>query len=80
VLWPGGVRNRLYGVRSGERVVLPEIPCGFDDPSFSRAAYTACVLDALDRLETSGTIDQATRGRLLGSALRAFAEVLRQGS
>jgi len=74
VLWPGGVRNRLYGVRSGERVVLPEIPCGFDDPSFSRAAYAACVLDALDRLEASGAIDQATRGRLLGSALRAFAE------
>lgn len=74
VLWPGGVRNRLYGVRSGERVVLPEIPCSFDDRSSSRVAYGACVRGALDRLEREGVVDRRTRGRLLGSALRAFAD------
>jgi len=30
VLWPGGVRNRLYGVHGGATVVMPEIPCSFD--------------------------------------------------
>jgi enediyne biosynthesis protein E4 len=29
VLWPGGVRNRLYDVRPSDRIVLPEIPCDF---------------------------------------------------
>jgi hypothetical protein len=73
VLWPGGVRNRLYGIRSGERVTLPEIPCSFDDPSSDPAGYGACVRDALDRLEAAGALAPGDRGRLLGSALRAFA-------
>ncbi|MEO1084272.1 MAG: CRTAC1 family protein, partial [Acidobacteriota bacterium] len=30
VLWPGGVRNRLYRVRAGEHVIFPEIPCSYD--------------------------------------------------
>jgi hypothetical protein len=77
VLWPGGVRNRLYDVHAGERVELPEIPCSFDDPSLGPAAYAACVRDALDRLEAAGALDAAARGRLLGSALRAFAEETR---
>ena len=74
VLWPGGVRNRLYDVHSGERVELPEIPCSFDDPSFEPATYAACVRGALDRLEAAGALEAGARGRLLGSALRAFAE------
>jgi len=73
VLWPGGVRNRLYGVHSGERVVLPEIPCSFDDPAITPAAYASCVHQALAALQSAGAIGPAQRGRLLGSALRAFA-------
>jgi hypothetical protein len=73
VLWPGGVRNRLYGVQNGERVTLPEIPCSFDDPSFSPWEYVACVRGALDQLQAAGALEAGERGRLLGSALRAFA-------
>jgi len=73
VLWPGGVRNRLYGVRAGERIVFPEIPCSYDDPDATPAAYQACVTRALDDLAAAGAIDPGMRGRYLGSALRAFA-------
>lgn len=74
VLWPGGVRNRVDGVRAGERIELPEIPCSFDDPSFTRGTYARCVRDALDGLEAAGVLDPGERGRFLSSALRAFAE------
>jgi len=74
VLWPGGVRNRLYRVRAGERIAFPEIPCSFDDPAATPAAYAACVTGALDELAAAGAIGRHERGRYLGSALRAFAE------
>ena len=73
VLWPGGVRNRLDGVRPGERLLFPEIPCSFDDPSFTPQGYAACVRGALDELIAAGTLAPGDRGRFLGSALRAFA-------
>jgi len=77
VLWPGGVRNRLYGVRTGERIVFPEIPCRFDDPAATPSGYRACVVHALDDLEAAGALGRRERGRYLASALRAFAEAHR---
>jgi hypothetical protein len=74
VLWPGGVRNRLYDVRAGERIVFPEIPCSFDDPGATPAGYAACVVTALGDLVSAGAIHPGEGGRYLGSALRAFAE------
>jgi len=79
LLWPGGVRNRLYEARAGERLVLPEIPCSFDDPSLTQPAYAACVQNALDQLVVAGAVTSAERGRLLGSALRAFADERNDG-
>jgi hypothetical protein len=74
VLWPGGVRNRLYDVRAGERIVFPEVPCSFDDPDATPTEYAACVVTALGDLVSAGAIHPGERGRYLGSALRAFAE------
>ncbi len=74
VLWPGGVRNRLYEVRAGQRVLLPEIPCSFDDPGASPAAYAGCVLQALGELSAAGVVTPGQAGHLLGSALRAYQE------
>ncbi len=71
VLWPGGVRNRLYGVRAGERLVLPEIPCGIDGHAgFFR--YARCVGRALATLERTAGISRGYSMRLRLSALLAY--------
>jgi len=71
VLWPGGVRNRLYGVRAGEMVVFPEIPCGFDDHSMSGREYQRCLHTELDHLVEQGVIDRRQGRRFFRSGLRA---------
>ena len=74
ILWPGGIRNRLYNVPQGSRVVFPEIPCGFDDDWSRFSAYRQCVAEALDELIAAGVVSRGQRGWFLGSALRAFRE------
>ncbi|MGD2116178.1 MAG: ASPIC/UnbV domain-containing protein, partial [Acidobacteriota bacterium] len=74
VQWPGGVRNRLEGVRSGERIVFPEIPCDFAASWPSLGHYSRCVDRALDRLRETGHIDAELDGRLRTSALSAYRE------
>ena len=73
ILWPGGVRNRLYGVQSGESVVMPEIPCSIDTKS-SIVKYRECVKKSLDSLKAVGIVSNKARKRLLDSALRAYKE------
>jgi hypothetical protein len=73
VVWPGRVKNRLYGVAAGEKVRFPEIPCSFDSRQ-SRGAYRACVANAVRDLHRAGAIDRAQQDRFLASALRAYDE------
>lgn len=73
VLWPGGVRNRLYGVKAGERLLIPEIPCSFDGEWSGRGEYQGCVEAALDDLVTAKVLDKPARKRLLESAMAAYA-------
>jgi len=73
VVWPGGTHNRLDGVRAGEHLRIPEIPCSIDGDWPSPAAYAACVETALDELQDAGLVGPGERGRYLGSALRARA-------
>lgn len=75
VLWPGGVRNRLYDVAAGEEVRIPEIPCSFAASWPSKKAYSSCVEGALDELQAAGVIDAAYRDRLLKSATTAFGDL-----
>lgn len=71
IRWPGGVRNRLYNVLPGERLVLPEIPCSIDgNDRFFR--YARCVRDTLDDLGHAGTISRRHSNRLYVSAIIAF--------
>jgi len=72
VLWPGGVRNRLYNVRAGERLVLPEIPCSFDAQWPSLAAYRRCVRDAVAALVNADIINAHEGARLRASASRGY--------
>jgi hypothetical protein len=73
VLWPGGVRNRLYDVKAGEMVRMPEIPCSYDS-AMSFHSYKRCVDRALDELIDARVIKSKMRGSLLSSALRAYRE------
>jgi hypothetical protein len=71
ILWPGGVRNRVYGVAGGEVLTLPEIPCSID-ADLAPNAYRACAWTALKTYRDAGVITPGEAGRLLASALRAY--------
>jgi hypothetical protein len=72
VLWPGGVKNRLYNVEHEEHVLIPEIPCDFSANWPSKNVYKACVDAALNDLKHAGVITHAERSRLRSSALKAY--------
>jgi enediyne biosynthesis protein E4 len=67
VLWPGGIRNRLYHVRAGEDALFPEIPC---DVSSGWPEYQACVAGSLHDIKTAGVINQTQLARLAASAIQ----------
>jgi len=72
VLWPGGVRNRLYNVQAGEKITFPEIPCSYDGTWANKGNYTSCVANALNDAGQAGLIDPNTKARFLLSAGQAF--------
>ena len=72
VLWPGGVRNRLYRVHASERIVMPEIPCSIDGEWKSFFRYVACVGNALKKLKKADIIDSSFKKRLFFSAIIAY--------
>jgi hypothetical protein len=72
VLWPGGTRNRLYDIRSGERVKVPEIPCSIAGTWKSFGQYDACVRHAIEDLREARVITRSEGERLAASAHRAF--------
>ncbi|KOX34857.1 hypothetical protein ADK67_02925 [Saccharothrix sp. NRRL B-16348] len=74
VLWPGGVRNRLYNVRAGERITVPEIPCSFTTTTMTGAQYRTCVDNAVNALVAAGRIAAADATRFINSARRAYSE------
>lgn len=75
VLWPGGTKNRLYGVRLGERVTIPEIPCSYDANWHTTGDYVTCVVEALDEIREAGLIDGPGHVRYFLSALHAYLDV-----
>ncbi|MFF5218577.1 CRTAC1 family protein [Micromonospora sp. NPDC000442] len=77
VLWPGGVRNKLYGVRAGEQLTFPEIPCSFADRSSSVQKYTGCVQRSLRELVAARQLSRSEQGRFFASAMKAYHEARR---
>lgn len=75
VLWPGGTKNRLYGLRLGESVTIPEIPCSFDADWHTTGDYVTCVVEALDEIRDAGLIDGPGHVRYFLSALHAYLDV-----
>lgn len=74
ILWPGGVHNRLYHVPNGTRVLMPEIPCSFDDPATSFLSHMSCVTNALEELIDADVLAQSDYGWYLSSALVAYLD------
>jgi enediyne biosynthesis protein E4 len=70
VLWPGGVRNRLYDVEPGDLAVVPEIPCSIDSAA-SDPVYARCVLRAAQRIGRAGLVEPRDLAHAIRSALRA---------
>jgi hypothetical protein len=78
ILWPGGIKNKLYDIHAKETVVFPEIPCSYTDLSMRLRQYKRCVYRALDELEKKGVINLEQESRFKESAIRAFKEHRRE--
>lgn len=72
IIWPNGVRNRLYNVRKFEAITFPEIPCSYDDDWTHFGEYNACLHAAFTELSQAGVITPGQRVRLWLSAAIAF--------
>lgn len=72
VIWPNGVRNRLYNVKKFEKIVVPEIPCSFDAGWNSFLDYAYCVTTSLGELKDAGVLTPPQKARFLSSAIIAF--------
>lgn len=72
IMWPGGVKNRLYNVRAGEKITFPEIPCSYDDQQIGYSQYKRCVFYALKGLYFKGEISSRELIRFFRSAVRAY--------
>lgn len=75
VLWPGGVRNRLYHVRKNSEVLFPEIPCSFTGDWDNGWDYRECVDNALDDLVDAGVLSHGDAEDFERSAILAYFDV-----
>lgn len=78
ILWPGGVRNRLYDVRHRETLILPEIPCDYMRNWETEPAYLSCVTHAVNKIVGKGYASVQFGVRLVSSATRARKEFVSQ--
>lgn len=74
VLWPGGVKNRLYGVRHGETIRFPEIPCAIDGSWDAFGDYLHCLGSSLGELWSAGEISFREKARFFASGVLAYLE------
>ncbi len=65
------MRNRLAGVKAGETLTLPEIPCSYS-ANVTRSGFRRCTADSLKDLVKKGVINQSYSNRLLAGALAAY--------
>lgn len=72
ILWPGGIRNRLYDVKEGEVLTLPEIPCSYAGDWRHASDYRQCVRKALRELGHEKVLSKDMQHRLYESAIRAY--------
>lgn len=71
ILWPQGLRTRLYNVKHKEMLTIPEIPCDFAGAWESEHAFKECVFYAVGSLAEKGIFDERFGSRLIASAVKA---------
>lgn len=74
VIWPSGVRNKLYDVKHGEVLTIPEVPCSYDGHWKSARIYRLCVAKAVGKMVLRRIVKLRFGVRLIGSAMRARSE------
>lgn len=74
VLWPGGVRNRLYYVKANQELILPEIPCSYDAEWGSYREYRRCVKRSVKQLKQARVINKRQSRKITWSAIIAYFE------
>jgi hypothetical protein len=72
VLWPGGIRNKLYNVQAGEKIIFPEIPCSFDNQQGTIREYFYCVRHSLIQLHKREVLNNKEVYRFFKSAMKAY--------
>jgi inosine-uridine nucleoside N-ribohydrolase len=68
------VRNRLYDVQAGEKILFPEIPCSVTGSWENQGAFLSCVAQSLNELRNAEVITDTDKERFLESAITAFQE------
>ena len=71
VLWPGGIRTRLYGVKAGERLVIPELPVSYEE-GMNFFDYSYKIHEALAGMVEKGYISAEHAYRIKDSARMAY--------
>ena len=74
VLWPGGTRNRLYGVQAEAQLVFPEIPVSFDGEFEDINEYQSQLDGAISELIATDVLTVETGDRFFASGVRAYLE------
>ncbi len=74
ILWPGGIRNKVYDVQAGEKLTVPEIPCSYDGSWENFGQYNSCVMQALNGYKHAGALSEQDVHRFRDNARRAFDE------
>lgn len=74
ILWPGGVRNKLYHAHAGTTVLFPEVPCSYDGEWENLRGYTRCVRGSLMELHDADVINLRQLRKLYVGAIVAYFE------
>lgn len=74
IIWPGGVHNKLYNVKHGENILIPEIACDYKVSHREHSSYTKCLRSELKQLYKSNFITARQSLRFYKSAMKAYFE------
>ncbi len=77
ILWPGGTLNRIYTIHEDDELLIPEIPCSFDDENLDKKQYKHCVHDAIKALKKQHVINKKQSKHLYTSAIKAYKDYRR---
>lgn len=78
ILWPGGTRNRIYKTHFADELLVPEIPCSFDDENMKFREYRKCISRSIKALKKQDVINGKQSALLYTSAMKAHFDYWRK--